>query len=233
MTQHADKTGRLCVVATPIGNLEDITLRALRVLREATLIAAEDTRRTATLLSHYNISKPLVACPHFSESRVTTRISQEIARGATVALVTDAGFPGISDPGERVIRHCLQENFSIEIIPGPSAVLHALVASGLPTTPFCFEGFIPVKTAQRRLLLAQLIERQHTTVLFESPHRIVKTLNELSLLIPTRKMCLARELTKKFEQVLRGTIAEIAATCSSTPPKGEITLVIAGTDYRA
>jgi len=219
-------SGRLCVVATPIGNMEDITLRALRVLREADVIAAEDTRHTRLLLDRHGISRPMISCHQFNEARRTGDLVAQIQSGQTVALVSDAGMPGVSDPGERLIRACVQAGVVIEILPGPSAVLHALVASGFAMTPFVFEGFLPVKSGQRAKAIARLADRQITTVFFESPHRIQKTLEELALQLPDRCVCVARELTKKFEEHLRGTAAELAVAGRSRQWKGEITLVI-------
>ncbi len=208
--------------------MEDITLRALRSLREASLIAAEDTRHTAKLLAAHNIPTPMISCHKFNEAKTTQLITEKISQGQTVALVSDAGFPGISDPGERIIRGCLDLGLHVEILPGPSAVLHALAASGLPMTPFTFDGFIPAKSGQRTKYFSAIAAREHTTVCFESPHRIRKTLTELAAVIPERLICIARELTKKFEESLRGTTQQLAADCATRELRGEITLVIAG-----
>lgn len=224
---------RLQVVATPIGNLEDITLRAIRALREADVIAAEDTRHASILLNHLEIRKPLVSCHQFNEARRLGRIQECFDLGQTVALVTDAGMPGISDPGERLIAHCIREGVPVEIIPGPSAVLHALVASGLPACPFVFDGFVPQKQGRRTRAIEALREREATTVLFESPHRIAKTLEALAQILPDRQVCIARELTKKFEECLRGSAAELAEQHRERNWRGEITLVVAGADTRA
>jgi 16S rRNA (cytidine1402-2'-O)-methyltransferase len=218
---------RLFVVATPIGNLEDITLRALRVLREADLIAAEDTRHTGHLLAHFEIRKPVVSLHHFNEARRTAELDASFDAGRTVALVSDAGMPGVSDPGERLIRHCIERDIAVEVIPGPSAVLHALVASGFPVIPFRFVGFLPVKSGQRANAVAAMLASDATTVAFESPHRIQRTLEELARQEPGRGICVARELTKKFEELLRGSAASVCETGRPREWRGEITLVVA------
>lgn len=219
-------------MATPIGNLEDITLRAIRTLREADVIAAEDTRHARVLLSHLEIHKPLISCHQFNEASRLGRIQECFDRGQSVALVTDAGMPGISDPGERLIAHCVAAGVPVEVIPGPSAVLHALVASGLPACPFAFEGFLPQKQGRRRRAIEALLDREATTVFFESPHRIAKTLNALAEILPDRRICIARELTKKFEECLRGTSAELAESLRDRAWRGEITLVVEGAGRR-
>lgn len=228
-----DMPAKLFVVATPIGNLEDITLRAVRVLRDADIIAAEDTRHASVLLRHFEIRKPLISCHQFNEASRLGRLQECFNRGETVALVTDAGMPAVSDPGERVINHCLREGIPVEVIPGPSAVLHALVASGLSVCPFIFEGFLPQKSGRRQKAVAALAEREATTVFFESPHRIERTLESLAAALPDRPVCIARELTKKFEECLRGTAAELAAQTRGRNWRGEITLVVGGRDAKA
>ncbi len=224
--------GKLFVVATPIGNLEDITLRALRTLKEADCIAAEDTRHTSVLLSHYEIRKPLISYHQFNEAKRTAEFIGQLQGGTTIALVSDAGFPGVSDPGERLIAACVAAGVTVEVIPGPSAVLSALAASGLPMCPFLFEGFLPVKSGQRAKVVQALVHRRATTVFFESPYRIGKTLAELARQLPDRPVCVARELTKKFEEFNRGTAADLAASLASKNWKGEITLVVAGCQKR-
>jgi 16S rRNA (cytidine1402-2'-O)-methyltransferase len=219
---------KLSVIATPIGNLEDITLRALRTLKEADFIAAEDTRHTAILLNHYEIRKPMVSYHQFNEAKRSSQMGTWFDAGKHVALVSDAGFPGISDPGERLISHCIGQGVEIEIIPGPSAVLHALATSGMSMSPFTFKGFLPVKAGQRSSALAKLANETSTTIFFESPHRVHKTLCELARQYPKRAVCVAREMTKKFEEILRGTANEIAEETAHKQWKGEITLVIAG-----
>src|SRR5207249_11871031 len=184
----------LYLVATPIGNLEDITLRALRVLRECDVVAAEDTRHTGQLLKHFEISRPMISCFAFNEARRSEEIIERLRRGEKVALVTDAGSPGISDPGERVVRASLLAGFRVEAIPGPCALVVALTASGLPTGEFHFAGFLPHKSGQRRNKLAELKSVCGTLVLYESPHRIEKLLAELKEIFPNGSVVLAREL---------------------------------------
>src|SRR5204863_4677598 len=191
------RPGTLYLVSTPIGNLEDITLRALRTLRECDVIAAEDTRHTANLLKHFSISKPLLSYFKFNEARRSEEIIDRLARGEKVALVTDAGSPGISDPGERVVQAAIAAGFAVEPVPGPSALVAALTASGLPTDEFHFIGFLPHKSGQRRKKLEALKSVEGTLVLYESPFRIEKLLIELQDIYPERAIVLARELNKK------------------------------------
>src|SRR5947207_7097854 len=201
--------GTLYLVATPIGNLEDITLRALRVLKECDLVAAEDTRRTGRLLKHFDISKPLLSYFQFNEARRSEEIIERLRRGEKVALITDAGTPGISDPGERVVKAALAAGYRVEPVPGPCALVAALTASGLATDEFHFIGFLPHKSGQRRKQLERLKSFCGTLVLYESPYRIGKLLGELQEIFPDRQVVLARELTKKFEEFLRGTPGEL------------------------
>src|SRR5436305_7675547 len=189
----------LYLVATPIGNLEDITLRALRTLKECDLIAAEDTRRTGVLLKHFGISKPMVSYFQFNEARRSEEIIERLRRGEKVALVTDAGSPGVSDPGERVVKAAIGAGFRVEAVPGPSALVAALTASGLATDEFHFIGFLPHKSGQRRKKLEALKAIAATLVLYESPYRIQRLIEELQAVFPGRQVLLARELTKKFE----------------------------------
>jgi 16S rRNA (cytidine1402-2'-O)-methyltransferase len=221
----------LTVVATPIGNLQDITLRALQTLRETDLIAAEDTRHSAILLLHHNIKKPMISLHEHNEESRTADLVEEIAGGKSVALITDAGMPGISDPGFRLIRACRERGLPVNVLPGPSAVITALVGSGLPTNAFYFGGFIPVKSGRRRAELERAVSRPETSVYFESPYRLLKTLQALAEIAPRADVCVARELTKKFEEYRRGTPAELCAHYESRSPKGEITLVIAGVSH--
>ena len=220
--------GTLYLVATPIGNLEDITLRALRTLRECDLIAAEDTRHTGQLLRHYQISKPMVSYFKFNEAKRSEEIIGRLKAGQTIALVTDAGTPGISDPGERVVRAALAGGCRVEAVPGPCAFVAALTASGLDTTEFRFAGFLPHKSGQRRNRLEQYRDSAATVVLYESPYRIEKLLRELGEVMPGRTIVLARELTKKFEEYLRGTPRELAERFSKRPPRGEFVVLIPG-----
>ena len=216
----------LYLVATPIGNLEDITLRALRTLRECDIVAAEDTRRTGQLLNYFGISKPLLSYFRFNEARRSEELLQRLARGEKIALVTDAGTPGISDPGERVVRAAVAAGFRVEAVPGPCALIAALTASGLPTDEFHFIGFLPVKSGQRRKLLEQLKSVSGTLAFYESPYRIEKFLGELNELFPTATVVLARELTKKFEEFLRGTAAELIEITKTRTLKGEFVVLV-------
>src|SRR5947207_7934310 len=201
----------LYLVATPIGNLEDITLRALRTLKECDLVAAEDTRYTGQLLKHFGISKPMLSYFQFNEAKRSEEIIERLRRGEKVALVTDAGSPGISDPGERVVRAALAAGFRVESVPGSCALVAALTASGLPTDEFHFIGFLPHKSGQRRNRLESFKNLEGKLVLYESPYRIEKLLAELGEIFPNRHVVLARELTKKFEEFLRGTPADLLA----------------------
>ena len=216
----------LYLVATPIGNLEDITLRALRTLKECDLVAAEDTRRTGLLLKHFGISKPLLSYFQFNEARRSEEIIERLRRGEKVALVTDAGSPGISDPGERVVKAAIAAGFRVEPVPGPSALVAALTASGLPTGEFHFVGFLPHKSGQRRKKLEALKQTCGSLVLYESPYRIEKLLGELAEMFPERQVVLARELTKKFEEFLRGTPAELLALTRQRSLRGEFVVVV-------
>ena len=220
-------TGTLYLVATPIGNLEDITLRALRTLKECDVVAAEDTRRTGQLLKHFGIPKHLLSYFQFNEARRSEEIIERLGRGEKVALVTDAGSPGISDPGERVVRAAIAAGFRVESVPGPSALIAALTASGLPADEFHFIGFLPHKSGQRRKKLETLGGFEGTLVLYESPYRVEKLLGELNEVFPNRLVVLARELTKKFEEFLRGTPAELLEVARSRSLKGEFVVLIA------
>lgn len=217
----------LTVVPTPIGNLQDITLRAVEALRNADLIAAEDTRHSGILLHHLGIKKPMVSLHEHNDAFRSASLLQEIIQGKSIALITDAGMPGISDPGFRLIHACREQNVPVTVLPGPSAVLTALVGSGLPNATFYFGGFLPVKSGQRQSELTRAVEREETSVYFESPHRLVKSLAVLKEISPTAMVCVARELTKKFEEYRRGNPEELLAHYEAHPPKGEITLVIA------
>ncbi len=219
--------GTLYLVATPIGNLEDITRRALRVLRECDVVAAEDTRRTGQLLKHFDISRPLLSYFQFNEAKRSEEILERLRRGEKVALVTDAGSPGISDPGERVVKAAIEAGLRVEAVPGPSALIAALTASGLPTEEFHFIGFLPHKSGQRRRKLESLKEFAGTLVLYESPFRIEKLLGELVEVYPERLVVLARELTKKFEEFLRGRPGQLLGHLQKRAVKGEFVVLIA------
>ena len=225
--------GTLYLVATPIGNLEDLTLRALRVLRECDIVAAEDTRRTGQLLRHFGIARPLLSYFQFNEARRSEEILERLRRGEKVALVTDAGSPGISDPGERVVRAAIAAGLRVESVPGPCALVAALTASGLPTEEFHFIGFLPHKSGQRRNRLESLRSVPGTLALYESPYRVQKLLIELSEVFPDRRVVLARELTKKFEEFLRGTPAELLTVARQRSLKGEFVVLIAPEAFSA
>jgi 16S rRNA (cytidine1402-2'-O)-methyltransferase len=220
--------GTLYLVATPIGNLEDITLRALRTLKECDVVAAEDTRRTGQLLKHFGISKPLLSYFQFNEARRSEEIIERLRRSEKVALVTDAGSPGISDPGERVVKAAIAAGLRVEAVPGPCALVAALTASGLPTKEFHFIGFLPHKSGQRRRELERLKTIAGTLVLYESPYRVEKLLMELNELLTGRQVVLARELTKKFEENLRGTPAGLLEVLKQRSLKGEFVVLVAG-----
>jgi len=218
--------GTLYLVATPIGNLEDITLRALRVLRECDVVAAEDTRRSGQLLKHFGISKPLLSYFQFNEAKRSEEIIERLRRGEKIALVTDAGSPGISDPGERVVRAAITAGLRVEAVAGPCALVAALTASGLPTEEFHFVGFLPHKSGQRRNQLEALRTVEGTLVFYESPYRIEKLLGELNEVYPARDVVLARELSKKFEEFLRGKPAELLAVAQKRSLKGEFVVMV-------
>jgi 16S rRNA (cytidine1402-2'-O)-methyltransferase len=216
----------LSLVATPIGNLEDITLRALRILKECDVIAAEDTRRTGQLLHHFGITKPMISYFRFNEARRSEEILDRLGRGEKVVLVTDAGTPGISDPGQRVVEAAIQRGFAVESIPGPCALVAALTASGLPTDEFHFIGFLPRKPGPRRKRLEAVSGSGGTLVIYESPWRVGKILEEINSLWPQRKVVLAREITKKFEEYLRGTAAELLVLLPTRVVKGEFVVLV-------
>jgi 16S rRNA (cytidine1402-2'-O)-methyltransferase len=218
----------LYVVATPIGNLSDITLRALEVLRDVDLVAAEDTRHSGLLLKHYKIDKPFVSFHEHNEAMRTAQLVERLAGGENIALITDAGMPGFSDPGMRLIRECIKRELPFTIIPGPSSILTALLGSGFALEKFCFRGFLPIKSGQRERELHAAAERDETTVFFESPYRLTKTLRASINVLPDRQLCVARELTKKFEEFRRGTASELLKHYEARPPKGEIVLVVSG-----
>jgi 16S rRNA (cytidine1402-2'-O)-methyltransferase len=218
----------LYVVATPIGNLSDITLRAIEILKGVDLIAAEDTRYSGLMLKHFGIKKPFVSYHEHNEAARTVELAERLARGENVALITDAGTPGLSDPGLRLIRECIKRKLPFTILPGPSSILTALLGSGFSTEKFSFRGFLPVKSGQRERELRAAAERQATTIFFESPYRLVKTLDACIQIMPARQLCVARELTKKFEEFRRGTAAELLEHYQAYPAKGEIVLLVSG-----
>jgi 16S rRNA (cytidine1402-2'-O)-methyltransferase len=218
----------LYVIATPIGNLGDITLRALEVLKSVDLVAAEDTRHSGLLMKHFGIKKPFISYHEHNEAKRTAELVERLARGENIALITDAGTPGLSDPGLRLVRECNQRELSFSIIPGPSSILTALVGSGFSTAKFSFRGFLPVKTGRRERELRAAAESDETIIFFESPYRLGKTLAACVNVMPERQLCVARELTKKFEEFRRGTAGELFSHYEAHPPKGEIVLVISG-----
>ena len=220
----------LTLVPSPIGNLEDITLRALRILREADVIAAEDTRHAAILLKHHSIARPLISLHEHNEAQRAEEVVKRIAAGENIALLTDAGTPGISDPGFRVVRACIERGLEFTVLPGPTSILPALVGSGLPLHEFYFGGFLPVKSGRRKNILEAALARNETSIFFESPHRIGKSLAVLAELAPDRQVCVARELSKKFEEYWRGTAAELSARAEKQPPRGEICLLVSGSE---
>jgi 16S rRNA (cytidine1402-2'-O)-methyltransferase len=219
--------GTLYLVATPIGNLEDITLRALRVLRECDAVAAEDTRHSGQLLKHFGISKPLLSYFQFNEAKRSEEIIDRLKRGEKIALVTDAGSPGISDPGERVVRAAIAAGLRVEPVPGACALVAALTASGLPTQEFHFVGFLPHKSGQRRNQLESLKTVLGVLIFYESPYRIEKILGELNEVFPERDVVLGREITKKFEEFLRGKPAALLEIAAKRSLKGEFVVLVA------
>ena len=220
--------GRLLIVGTPIGNLEDITHRALRVLREVDLVAAEDTRHTGRLLAHFDIRKPLISYHEFNEAKRTPELIDRMRNGASIALVSDAGMPAVSDPGLRLIRAARDAGVALEVIPGPSAVTAALAGSGFGGGPFLFHGFLPHKSAQRRKLLSQLAPLPYLLIFFESPYRVQKSLADMFEILGDRPAVVGRELTKKFEETLRGTLGSLVKSLENRKVKGEITIVVNG-----
>ncbi|MBG89248.1 MAG: 16S rRNA (cytidine(1402)-2'-O)-methyltransferase [Verrucomicrobiales bacterium] len=220
------RPGTLYLVATPIGNLEDITLRALRVLEECDRIAAEDTRRTGQLLKHFEIKKPQFSYFQHNEAKRSQEIVQYLQNEETIALVTDAGTPGISDPGERVVREVVQAGLRVESIPGPCALISALTTSGLPTGEIHFVGFLPNKSGQRRKRLESLRHVPGTWVFYESPYRIQKLLADVAELYPGAMVAVSRELTKKFEETIRGSAAEVVEAFEGRSAKGEFVVCV-------
>jgi len=223
------RNGRLFIVSTPIGNLEDITLRALKILKEVDIIAAEDTRRTKILLSHYEIRKPLISYFEHNKIYKGKLILEDLMKGKNVALVTDAGTPGISDPGYLLIRQSIEQGIDIVPICGISALNAALCVSGLPTNRFSFLGFLPIKKNKRRLLLEKFKESEETLIMFESPRRIIKTLMDIKEVIGDRNIAICRELTKMYEEIFRGKISDAFEEFSKKESiRGEFTLVVGG-----
>jgi 16S rRNA (cytidine1402-2'-O)-methyltransferase len=223
-----DNVGKLILVPTPIGNLQDITLRAITVLKTADIILAEDTRVSSKLLRHLEIDKKLSSHHKFNEHKTADSIVAKMEQGYTVALISDAGTPAISDPGFLLVRACVEKNVEVECLPGPTALIPALAVSGLPTEKFVFEGFLPQKKG-RQTRLKILAEEPRTMVIYESPHRLVKALTQFSEYFgEDRKACVCRELSKMFEEIKRGTVTELQEYYTAHPPKGEIVIVVEG-----
>jgi 16S rRNA (cytidine1402-2'-O)-methyltransferase len=233
MRSREKSAGILYIVSTPIGNLEDITLRALRVLREVDLIAAEDTRRTRQLLSHYGIHKPLLSYHEHNRRMREESLLEELRGGRNIALVTDAGTPGISDPGEHLVRTAVQESIPLVPIPGPSALVAALSVSGLPTESFLFYGFLPSKPPARQKFLLSLKDRPETLIFYESPKRLRSFLEDAFRILGDRQGMVAREMTKVYEEVYRGTVSEVLKELEEEEIKGEVTIVLEGSTLPA
>ena len=220
--------GVLYIVPTPVGNLEDFTFRAIRVLKEADLILAEDTRTSSVLLKHYDIHGRLESHHKFNEHKTSEIIRDRILSGLNVALISDAGTPGISDPGFLLVRTCVEQGIEVQTLPGPTAFVPALVSSGFPCDRFCFEGFLPVKKG-RQTKLKTLAEESRTMIFYESPYRLVKTLRQLAEYFgPERQCCVSREISKIHEEHKRGSLAEVADWYTVHEPKGEIVLIVSG-----
>lgn len=220
--------GVLYLVATPIGNLEDITLRALRILKEVDVIAAEDTRQTLKLLNHFDIKKPMVSYYEHNKVEKGNYLIKQLSEGKNIALVSDAGSPGISDPGEDLVRLAIDNDITVTMAPGPIAAVMALVLSGLPAGRFVFEGFLPVNKRSRKEKISALKNEVRTIILYEAPHKLIYTLKDLFEALGDRKIVFARELTKKFEQFIRCSLSEAIDKYSAEPPKGEFVLVLEG-----
>jgi 16S rRNA (cytidine1402-2'-O)-methyltransferase len=220
--------GVLYLVSTPIGNLEDITLRALKVLKDVDLLAAEDTRHTGILLKHYNLSKNIISFHDFNKDRKAPFLIEQLKANKSVAIISDAGTPGISDPGYHLVQLAIRENIRVVPVPGASAFLSALVVSGLPTDKFVFEGFLSPKPGKRRKRLKELQEEKRTIIFYESPHRFIRMLDDVAEVLGQRKVVIARELTKKFEEITRGTPEEIKVSLQSRKVKGELVVLIQG-----
>jgi 16S rRNA (cytidine1402-2'-O)-methyltransferase len=220
--------GTLFVVATPIGNLEDITFRAVRILSEVDLIAAEDTRHTKILLTKYSINTPLTSYHKFNIKSKTPYLIKLLREGQNIALVSDSGMPGISDPGHEVVSSAVVQGIRVEPIPGPSASISALAISGLPTDRFVFEGFLPKKPGKKKKVLESLKDDARTIIIYESPYRLLKTLKDIQEVLGNREVAVCRELTKKFEEIIRGKAGDVLARMQDKKVRGEIVLVVSG-----
>ena len=226
VAERKNSTGCLYLVGTPIGNLEDITLRALRILKEADQIACEDTRHTQKLLAHYDIHKPLVSYHEHNEGKRAAELAAAMEQGVKIALVSDAGMPLVSDPGHRLVALCVQKHIPVVPVPGPSALLAALSGSGMPTEEFVFVGFLPARGGERRRTLERLRIEERTIILYEAPHRIAECVSDALEILGDRPACLAREVTKLHEEFRRGKLSEILASLEERPVRGEITLIL-------
>lgn len=218
-------TGTLSVVSTPIGNLEDITLRAIRTLKEADLVAAEDTRRAAVLMKTYGAASPVTSFHAHNGKKKTRGLIKALREGKNIALISDSGTPGISDPGYILIKECITENIKVVSIPGPTALIAALVLSGKPASKFVFEGFLSNKSGRRKKQLEALAAEERTVVVYESPHRIEKMMKDMAEIAPGKEVVIAREMTKKFEEIKRGTAGEHLARFAENRPRGEYVVV--------
>jgi len=226
------QNGALYLVATPIGNLEDITYRAVKVLASVDCIAAEDTRKTKILLDHYSISKPMISYYSYNEKARAPQLIEKLLAGQSVALVSDAGTPGISDPAFHIVQQALENAITVIPIPGPAACITALIASGLPTDRFVFEGFLPLKKG-RKTKFELLQSESRTIIMYESPHRVMKTLTDIHTYLGERNVVVARELTKKFEEIVRGSVQTVLAELAKKTPRGEYVVLIEGTSYQS
>ena len=224
---------KLYLCPTPIGNMEDMTLRALRVLRECTAVYCEDTRNTGALMGKLEISKPLISCHEHNERARAEEIGERVLNGEAIAFVSDAGMPGISDPGERLIAHCIEHDIPFEVLPGASASLTALITSGLPSREACFVGFLPRSGKERREAVARLARHKGSLIIYESPLRVADTTAELAQAWGDRQAVLLRELTKLYQEAVRSTLTGLAQTYADKPPKGEVVLVIAGAEEQS
>ena len=224
--------GILYIVPTPVGNMEDMTLRAIRILKEADMVLAEDTRTSGILLKHFDIKNHLMAHHKFNEHGTTAGVVERLKAGQTIALVSDAGTPGISDPGFFLAREAANAGITVQTLPGPTACIPALVSSGLPCDRFCFEGFLPQKKGRQTHLMS-LVRETRTMVFYESPHRLLKTLQQFAEVFgPERRVSVAREISKLHEDHVRGTLAEVIAHFEQTEPRGEIVIILAGADAK-
>lgn len=222
------ESGKLYLVPTPIGNLKDITLRALETLKEVDIIAAEDTRQTLKLLNHFEIKKSLISYHKFNEQNKSEKIIELLIEGKNVAVVSDAGTPGISDPGSVIVERCIEENIDFEVLPGATAITTALVYSGLDTTKFLFRGFLPRENKERKLVIKELLQSQETLIFYEAPHRLLDTLTFLEEIFGDRKIAVCRELTKIYEEIYRGTLKDSIDHFVENKPRGEFVLVLEG-----